>query len=131
MIKTFYDAIVRTNDKIIGLTEEVIPIVFYIRDEEIVPQPLNITKNNKDKIKLDIKANAVKNGAGYVLILNTEAKRKKHGVEIKGACCIRALYTPKEKIIDMVWHKEGEILARERIEGRNGPFIDEYDAWTI
>lgn len=130
MIEQFYESIVRTNNRIIELTDEVMPMVFFVKDDEIIPEPLIITQKNKEEIKQAIKAKAVKGGYSYVLIVNTLAKRKKNGVMIEGECCIRAMYTPKTKILDMVWHKEGEVLATERIEGRKNLFQDSYDVWN-
>lgn len=130
MIEQFYESIVRTNNRIIELTDEIMPMVFYIKEgEEIIPEPLKITKRNKLQIKTDIKTKAVKGGYSYVLVVNTIAKRTKHGVTIEGDCCIRAMYTPTTKIIDMVWHKNGEVLATERFEGR-GAFYDSWDLWN-
>lgn len=130
MIETFYESIIRINNRIIELTDEIIPMVFFIKNgEEIKSQPLKITKKNKDIIKQTIKTVAVKGGYSYVLVVNTIAKRKKDGITIEGNCCIRAMYTPKTKILDMVWHKNGEVLATERFEGR-GALYDEWDCWN-
>ena len=130
MITQFYESIVRTNNRVIELTSKIMPMVFYIKEgEEIIPEPLKITKRNKEQVKQDIKSKAVKGGYSYVLVVNTIAKRKKHGITIEGDCCIRAMYTPKTKILDMVWHKDGEVLATERFEGR-GVFFDSWDLWN-
>ena len=130
MIEQFYESIIRINTRMIELSSDIIPMVHYIKDgEEVISEQLKITKSNKEQIKLDIKSKAVKGGYGYVLVLNTVAKRKKQGITIEGDCCIRALYTPKNKILDMVWHNKGEILAVERVEGR-GVFYDAYDCWN-
>jgi len=131
MIKQVYKTICDTNDKIIMTAQPIESFVFFIKGGESTTIPLKITKKNREKISGEIKSAAVKKGVdGYILVLDMTSTLLKKGYKNipEGDCCLRILYTPDEKITEIVWYGGGKIIDRECIGGR-GVILDIWDAW--
>lgn len=132
MIEQIYETICETNEKIIIRGAQVESFVFFIKGNDSTTIPLNVTAKNKEDLALQVKAAAIKKGVdGYIIVSTMTSKTIKKGdTKIpEGDCCIRLLYTQKEKVANIVWYKDNIIIDTETIKGR-GPLYDIWDAWN-
>lgn len=132
-VKTMYEIMCETNDNIIKTHKKIVPVVVFIKDgTECSLHELRInTKNKKDmqeRVKTIVE---VEKMDAYIVISNAKAcvEHKKTNEKEVNDCVVRTLYTPKEKISEIVWTKDGVILGKERFSGRQIN-VDGWDIWT-
>ena len=135
-ILRIYKDICKINDDQIRKLDEICPMCFLIgRDHNVTPiifkfgghdEKIMMRKKLKQFIiKLDI--------LGYILIFDTKMtmvdKKGKDPTKVVDAI-VRTLYTPKEKMMEIVTYKNKKILKTIRINKRDAKKTqDEWDLW--
>lgn len=131
-VKTIYEVMCETNDNIIKTHKKIVPVVVFIKNGvECSLHELRINPKNKKDMQDRVKTIVETEGMdAYIVISNAKAcvEYKKTKEKEVNDCIVRTLYTPQEKISEVVWTKDGVILGKERFSGRQIN-VDEWDAW--
>ena len=127
-----FKVVCNTNDDLIKSKETIVPVcVFFKQGEEPVLHVLNLNSHNKAQVISDIKDCVKTNNVdAYVLIVPGHAvtEDKVTREQYTNKCIVRTLYTKQTKISSLAWYKDGRILGRERLVGRQG--MDAWDFYT-
>ena len=134
-----FDSMCAANNQIIMTGQVVQPVCLFLTQEVMdnkVPAKivaLNLDKKHKQQAIQHIKDAALKKEGviGYILIYDaiaTYTDKELHTTS-KGDCCMRTIYTPKEKIVNMQWHQKGKLGKNEIVIGRGLQF-DLWDSWN-
>lgn len=136
-ILRIYDALCEANNEIIKNPEEkkINSVAALIKNDAVISlielRSKNKTKTNRDEVRRELLRLVEEYEAdAYVLILDADAMiyTKKNKKTTKSQCVIRTLYTPNEKVCEVAWYKDNELLEVERISGRLF-LADTWDAW--
>lgn len=124
MIEQIYDSICTTNDKIIASGEPVATMIFFIKGNKSKAHTLNLTKKNRTEVQEITKRAALTEGVdGYIVVVDSMIQYKKKPET--NSCIVRALYTQKRRIIEVVEYSGTTIVTKNRYTNRK----DMYDAW--
>lgn len=129
---TIFEVMCETNDNLIKAKKPIKTTVVFLKDGEAPNlHELVLTKNNRaemqDRVRTIVQTE--KTDAYIVFSCATAIiENKKTKDKSNNNCVVRTLYTPKEKVSEIVWYKDGVILGKERVNGRQ-IIMDQWDAW--
>lgn len=136
-----YDSMKDANDEIITMIppDKLASVAALIKNGESTVIDLELRKNNQGLIQNRLKEMITKEGIeAYVLILNLKAtirNKKTNAVRSDVECVLRTLYTPTDKVSEVVWFKhdaeKGLLVEKEVLpRGRLSTISDPWDAWS-
>lgn len=132
--KKIFETMKETNNKHIKEKTKIEPIVVFLKKS---CEPIMCTVKIKTEMDRIISQGRIKKYVadekmdGYILIMNGRAYThdKATKTNTSDACMVRALYTPKEKICEIVTYRNGGIVSRDECKDRM--MLDNWDIWGL
>ena len=134
-LKGLYKEICNQNNKHIKEGEKINAVAFILdKQNKIMVVGLFFRSiDEKEEIINKLKEVIAKTETkGYVLILDTKLTKsnKKTGEMTPHDAVLRILYTPQDKIMEVVIYKDKKIIEKQKLKGRDKS-NDKWDYWAI
>lgn len=135
-ILRIYRDVCKVNDDLIKKGDSIYPMCFLIKKDYNLTPIVFMFKDQDEKVEMrsQLKNFIVKQDiCGYILTFDTKMtvidKKGKKPIEVVDTI-IRTLYTPKEKVMEMVTYKDKKIIKKMKLTKKDTKKTqDEWDLW--